>query len=83
MTSTMLISDNETTLSLLQMRAHHSPNSLYARYEQKTLTVAELCFQANKTAAALSSLGVQRGERVAVMLVSGPFLRCGRPERNR
>ncbi|MFT5505587.1 MAG: crotonobetaine/carnitine-CoA ligase [Gammaproteobacteria bacterium] len=64
----MLISDTETTLSLLQDRAGLSPDTVFARYEQETLTVAELYEQAGKTAASLSEFGIKPGDRVGVML---------------
>lgn len=64
----MLISDSETILSLLQQRVRHSPDTVYARYEQQELTVSELSSRASKIATALSELGIQPRDRVAVMM---------------
>jgi carnitine-CoA ligase len=64
----MLISDSETVLSLLQQRARHAPDTVYARYGQHELTVSVLSLRAGKMATALSKLGIKPRDRVAVMM---------------
>ena len=63
-----LISDTNTTLSLLQDQARQSPQRLYATFENQSLNIGELSVEAGKVAMALSNLGVKSGDRVAVML---------------
>ena len=63
-----VISDTQTTLSLLRDRAERFGDRVYASVEHQKLTVGDLCDDARQTAARLSTQGVSRGDRVAVML---------------
>ena len=63
-----VISDTQTTLSLLRDRAERSGDRVYASFDHQKLTVGDLYDQVRETAARLSNQGVSRGDRVAVML---------------
>ena len=63
-----VISDTQTTLSLLRDRAERFGDRVYASFDHQKLTVGGLYDQVRHTAARLSTQGVSRGDRVAVML---------------
>lgn len=63
-----VISDSQTTLSLLRDRAERFGDRVYASFDHQKLTVGGLYDQVRQTAARLSIQGISRGDRVAVML---------------
>lgn len=63
-----IISDNESTLSLLLNRAEQSGDIIFATFNEQQLTVADLKAQVEKTATSLFATGIKKGDRVAVML---------------
>ncbi len=60
--------DNRSFISCLPKRATSSPDALYATFDGASITFAQLDARSNAIAAELRRLGVQKGDRVALML---------------
>ena len=70
-TTTPVISDTETVRGLLEQRARETPEFPYLHFGERTLTCASLNEEVNRYANAFARLGVNAGDRVAVMLPNG------------
>lgn len=64
--------EGSTVASALATRATTDPASIYLRSEAAALTFAEVESQAEALAAGLASLGVDQGDRIALILPSCP-----------
>lgn len=61
-----------TVASALATRATAHPDSIYLRVDNDTWTFAQVESQAESLSAALANLGVERGDRIALVLPSCP-----------
>jgi fatty-acyl-CoA synthase len=64
--------DGHTIASALATRATTDPGGTYLRFGDQRLTFAEVDSQAEALAAALSSLGIESGDRLALVLPACP-----------
>ena len=64
--------DDETIAELLARRARTSPDPIYCTFKGERISVGMLDRRVNQVAALLKSEGLQKGDRVAVMLPSHP-----------
>jgi crotonobetaine/carnitine-CoA ligase len=64
--------DNQGFITLLPGRAAATPNAIYAIFDGKPITFAELHRMSDAIAMGLRRLGVEHGDRVALMLRNSP-----------